>query len=90
MRIRSTRRPADLEFLSAFNKAKTVAHLGSHLDETGQIAHWHIPAANPLEFWSDARSYDGTVSIVQPMIDPLYGGHTAHDVFQTLLDEPLL
>jgi molybdopterin-containing oxidoreductase family iron-sulfur binding subunit len=82
--------PADLDFASAFNKAKVVAHLGSHADETGQIAHWHIPAAHALEFWSDARSYDGTVTIVQPLIEPLYGGHTAHDVFQALLSEPLL
>ena len=82
--------PGDLDFETAFNKAGTVAHLGSHLDETGRLAHWHIPAAHPLEYWSDARSYDGTVSVVQPLIDPLYGGHTAHDVFQTLLNEPLL
>jgi MoCo/4Fe-4S cofactor protein with predicted Tat translocation signal len=81
--------PADLDFLSAFNKAKTVVHLGTHQDETGQIAHWHIPAAHSLEYWSDARSYDGTVSIVQPLIDPLYGGHTAHEVFQSLLSDPL-
>ena len=59
-------------------------------DETGQISHWHIPAAHYLESWSDARAYDGTVSIVQPMIDPLYGGHTAHHVFQALLNEPML
>jgi MoCo/4Fe-4S cofactor protein with predicted Tat translocation signal len=82
--------PADLDFLAAFNKANIVAHLGSHLDETGQIAHWHIPAAHYLEYWSDARAYDGTVSIVQPMIDPLYGGRTAHAVFQSLLDDPML
>jgi MoCo/4Fe-4S cofactor protein with predicted Tat translocation signal len=82
--------PADLEFATAFDKAKTVAHLGSHLDETGLISHWHIPAAHYLESWSDARSYDGTVSIVQPLIDPLYGGRSAHDVFQTLLNEPQL
>jgi anaerobic selenocysteine-containing dehydrogenase len=74
--------PADLEFATAFDKAKTVAHLGSHVDETGQISHWHIPAAHFLESWSDARSYDGTVSIVQPLIDPLYGGKTAHHVFR--------
>ncbi len=68
--------PADLDFARrAFNKAKIVAHLGSHYDETGQQSHWHIPAAHYLESWSDARAYDGTVSIVQPMIDPLYGGH---------------
>jgi molybdopterin-containing oxidoreductase family iron-sulfur binding subunit len=82
--------PADLDFLAGFNKAKVVVHLGSHVDETGQIAHWHIPAAHYLEYWSDARAYDGTVSIVQPMIDPLYGGRTAHDFFQTLLDNPML
>ena len=80
--------PADLEFAAAFDKAKTVAHLGSHLDETGQISHWHIPAAHFLECWSDARAYDGTVSIVQPLIDPLYGGKTAHHIFQALLNEP--
>jgi molybdopterin-containing oxidoreductase family iron-sulfur binding subunit len=80
--------PADLEFAAAFDKANIVAHLGAHLNETGQIAHWHIPAAHYLESWSDARAYDGTVSIVQPLIDPLYGGKTAHAVFQTLLNEP--
>ena len=80
--------PADLNFAAAFDKAKTVAHLGSHVDETGSIAHWHIPAAHFLESWSDARAYDGTVSIVQPLIEPLYGGKTAHDVLQTLLNEP--
>ncbi|HWE85732.1 MAG TPA: TAT-variant-translocated molybdopterin oxidoreductase [Terracidiphilus sp.] len=82
--------PADLAFADAFNKAKTVAHLGSHVDETGQISHWHIPAAHGLEMWSDARSYDGTVSIVQPMIEPLFGGKSAHQVLQVLLNEPLL
>ena len=82
--------PADLDFLSAFNKASIVAHLGPNVDETAQIAHWHIPSAHYLESWSDARAYDGTVSVVQPLIDPLYGGKSAHHVLQTLLDEPLL
>jgi MoCo/4Fe-4S cofactor protein with predicted Tat translocation signal len=81
--------PADLDFLSAFNKANIAVHLGSHVDETGAIAHWHIPAAHYLESWSDARAYDGTVSIVQPMIEPLYGGKSTHDVFQPLLDQPM-
>jgi molybdopterin-containing oxidoreductase family iron-sulfur binding subunit len=82
--------PADLNFADAFNKANIVAHLGSHYNETGREAHWHIPAAHYLESWSDARAYDGTVSIVQPMIDPLYGGRTTHHVFQTLLSEPMV
>ena len=80
--------PADLNFATAFEKAKLTAHLGSHLDETGQNTQWHIPSAHFLESWSDAQAYGGTVSIVQPMIDPLYGGKTAHHFFQALLDEP--
>jgi molybdopterin-containing oxidoreductase family iron-sulfur binding subunit len=80
--------PANLEFAAAFDKAKMTVHLGSHEDETGKNAQWHIPAAHFLESWSDARAYDGTASIIQPMIDPLYGGKTAHHFFQALLDEP--
>ena len=80
--------PADLEFKTALANAKTSVHLGSHVDETGLEAIWHLPAAHYLESWSDVRSYDGTVSIIQPLIEPLYGGHTAHDVIQAMLDEP--
>jgi len=82
--------PADLGFPAAFNKVNTVVHLGSHLDETGQIAHWHINSAHYLESWSDCRAYDGTVSVVQPMIAPLYGGKSAHEVLQVLLNQPML
>ena len=80
--------PADLAFTAAINKAKVSVHLGSHVDETGAIATWHVPATHYLESWSDARAYDGTVSIVQPLIEPLYGGHSAHDFVQSMLDEP--
>ena len=81
--------PADLEFADAFNKVGTVVHLGNHRDETGLQAQWHINAAHYLESWTDARAYDGTVSVVQPMIDPLYGGHSAHEILQSLdLDHP--
>jgi MoCo/4Fe-4S cofactor protein with predicted Tat translocation signal len=83
--------PADLGFNeNLLGKAKVVAHIGSHYDETGRVSQWHIPAAHYLESWSDARAYDGTVSIVQPMIEPLWGGVTAHQVLQTLLDNPRL
>jgi MoCo/4Fe-4S cofactor protein with predicted Tat translocation signal len=78
--------PADLEFEGAFNKVPYSVHLGSHVDETGFYSTWHINKAHYLEIWTDARAYDGTISVVQPMIDPLYGGKNAHDVLQTLLD----
>jgi len=80
--------PADLNFLDAFNKVPTTVHLGTHLDETGALSTWHINKAHYLESWSDARAYDGTLSIIQPMIDPLYGGKSAHEVLQALLADP--
>jgi len=82
--------PADLDFKTALGKAKMSVHLGSHVGETGLEAIWHLPAAHYLESWSDVRSYDGTVSIVQPLIEPLYQGHTAHQVIQAMLDEPMV
>jgi MoCo/4Fe-4S cofactor protein with predicted Tat translocation signal len=78
--------PVDLEFEAAFNKVPNTVHLGSHVDETGFYSTWHINKAHYLESWSDTRASDGTISIVQPMIAPLYGGKSAHDILQTLLD----
>lgn len=80
--------PADLNFPEAFNKVPSTVHLGTHVDETGSISNWHINKGHYLESWSDARSYDGSITIVQPMIDPMYGGRTAHDVLQTMLPNP--
>ncbi len=82
--------PADLEFESALGKVDTLVHLGSHVDETAVISQWHINNTHYLESWSDARAYHGMATIVQPMIEPLYGGHSAHEVVQAMLvDAPL-
>ena len=78
--------PSDLKFGEAFNNVPNAVHLGSHVDETGFYSTWHIPKAHYLESWSDTRAYDGTISVIQPMIAPLYGGVGAHDVLATLLD----
>jgi molybdopterin-containing oxidoreductase family iron-sulfur binding subunit len=78
--------PVDLEFAKHLAKVPTRIHLGLYVDETAAMCHWHIPAAHPLEAWSDARAYDGTVSIVQPLIAPLYGGKSSHELF-TLFTE---
>jgi MoCo/4Fe-4S cofactor protein with predicted Tat translocation signal len=80
--------PVDLEFAAAFEKVPSTVHLGSHVDETGVVSNWHINKTHYLESWSDARAYDGTISIIQPMIAPMYNGHSAHDVLQALLDNP--
>jgi molybdopterin-containing oxidoreductase family iron-sulfur binding subunit len=60
------------------------AHLGLYRDETGRAANWHLPLAHNYEAWSDARSHDGTASIVQPLIAPLYEGRSAHTVLAML------
>src|SRR6201996_1803582 len=80
--------PVDLHFEQAINKVKTTVHLGSHFNETAVVTEWHINSAHYLESWSDTRAYDGTATVVQPLIDPLYGGKSAHDVIQSMLDDP--
>jgi MoCo/4Fe-4S cofactor protein with predicted Tat translocation signal len=72
--------PVDFDFATALQNAKTRVHSGLYNDETAELCHWHAPAAHSLESWSDGRAYDGTVGIVQPLIAPLYDGHSAHEV----------
>jgi molybdopterin-containing oxidoreductase family iron-sulfur binding subunit len=78
--------PADLKIADALGKVGLRAHLGSHQDETAALCHWHIPEAHFLESWSDVRASDGTVSIIQPLIAPLYGGRSAHEIVAALSD----
>ncbi|HYW38024.1 MAG TPA: TAT-variant-translocated molybdopterin oxidoreductase, partial [Terriglobales bacterium] len=78
--------PADLEFASALksNAVGLKVFLGTHRNETAELCQWHVPEAHYLESWSDARAYDGTVSIIQPLIEPLYGGKSAHEIITIL------
>jgi molybdopterin-containing oxidoreductase family iron-sulfur binding subunit len=69
--------PADLAFAAAAAKAEELVHFGSHVDETAALASWHLPAAHFLEAWGDARASCGTLSVVQPLILPLYGAKSA-------------
>ncbi|MCU1308949.1 MAG: Molybdopterin oxidoreductase, iron-sulfur binding subunit, partial [Candidatus Angelobacter sp.] len=80
--------PADLNFEAAYQKVPLRAHVATHVDETSRLSHWNVPMAHYLESWGDARAYDGTVSIVQPLIEPLYHGVTAHEVVATFSDSP--
>ncbi len=84
--------PADLEFASALksNAVSLKVFLGSHRNETAELCQWHVPEAHYLESWSDARAYDGTVTIVQPLIAPLYNGMSAHEVIAVLAGQPAL
>jgi len=79
--------PADLRFAEAMEKVRFRAHMSLYYDETSSRSHRHIPQTHFLEEWSDARAFDGTPSIVQPMIAPLYNGHSAHELLATLTEE---
>ena len=82
--------PAEVEFAPALksNAVETKIYLGTHRNETAEFCQWHVPEAHYLESWGDARAYDGTVSIVQPLIEPLYGGKTAHEIVTILAGQP--
>ncbi len=80
--------PADLNFAERILKVPLRVHISLYYDETSELCHWHIPEAHFLESWSDLRAYDGTVSIVQPLIAPLYNGKTAHELLAAFTDRP--
>ena len=76
--------PADLGFAEALAKVPFSTQLSLYRDETGQRVGWHLPQTHDFEHWSDARAYDGTASIVQPAIAPLYDGRSAHQLLALL------
>ncbi|HTL18388.1 MAG TPA: TAT-variant-translocated molybdopterin oxidoreductase, partial [Patescibacteria group bacterium] len=72
--------PADLDFPAAIKKAKQVIRLGYYEDETFSACTWHLPEAHYLESWGDARTGDGTLVAIQPLIEPLFGGITELEI----------
>jgi Fe-S-cluster-containing dehydrogenase component len=79
--------PADLPFTDALAKVQFTAHLGLYADETASRCMWHIPQAHTLETWSDALAFNGVPTICQPLIEPLYGGRSPHELLAALLNE---
>jgi len=80
--------PADLEFAQALTKVAASVHLSQYEDETSQRCQWHVPQAHFLEAWGDGRSWDGTYSVAQPLIEPLGGGRSALEVVAAMLGQP--
>jgi molybdopterin-containing oxidoreductase family iron-sulfur binding subunit len=72
--------PADLDFAAAMQKVEQCIHLSLHADETSEYSHWNLPATHYLEAWEDHRAFDGTVTLTQPLIEPLYDGKSAVEV----------
>jgi molybdopterin-containing oxidoreductase family iron-sulfur binding subunit len=80
--------PSSLNFADAIRKARLVVRLGNFYDETSRYSHWHIPEAHYLETWSDSRAFDGTATIQQPLLQPLYEGKSAHEIVSILQNRP--
>jgi ferredoxin len=80
--------PADLSFAEKLAKVKLRVRLGLYDNETSELCHWQIPATHYLETWGDTRAYDGTVTIQQPLIAPLYRGRSAQELLTLFSDQP--
>jgi len=80
--------PADIGFADALRNVPFKAHFGTYQDDTAMLCDWHIPQAHWLEAWSDVRAFDGTATIIQPLIAPLYKGISAHELISHLVGRP--
>src|SRR5260370_1399650 len=78
--------PGGVVFRAAVLTVRWRVRLGVEEDGTSEYCHWHVPEAHPLESWGDARAFDGTASLMQPLIEPLYGGKTAPELLSAILD----
>jgi MoCo/4Fe-4S cofactor protein with predicted Tat translocation signal len=88
--------PHDFDFASKIKfdsktnskKIKNTIYVGSHFDETAELCDWHVAESHYLEAWGDARAFDGTLSVIQPLIAPLYHTHSAREVLAAFGDKP--
>ena len=78
--------PADVDFRGALAKVGFSLHLSAYRDETSRASTWHVPASHYLETWGDARRWDGTITIVQPLIKPLYASWTKSELLSVLVN----
>ncbi|HEY1381507.1 MAG TPA: TAT-variant-translocated molybdopterin oxidoreductase [Gemmataceae bacterium] len=81
--------PADLNFKDKLLKVPQRVRLGLYDDETSRWCQWHIPETHFLETWGDTRTFDGTCTVMQPLIAPLYGGRSALEVLAAFSADPL-
>ena len=80
--------PADCELGPRLRAVPFTLHLGSHYDETAEHCVWHVPESHFLESWGDLRSFDGTVTIQQPLIEALAPSRSVLEILR-LVSDPL-
>jgi MoCo/4Fe-4S cofactor protein with predicted Tat translocation signal len=76
--------PADFNFTANLKKVANSIYLGLDVDETAVASKWSLPEAHYLETWGDATAPDGTATVQQPMIQPLYFGRSAVELVAQL------
>jgi MoCo/4Fe-4S cofactor protein with predicted Tat translocation signal len=76
--------PRELDFAKALQSVPLRIHAELYYDETAALSHWHLPLAHELESWSDARAVEGTATILQPLLRPLYDVRSPHEVLALL------
>ncbi len=81
--------PVDLDFTGALRKVKLRVHHTLHVNETSRLCDWQVAATHFLENWSDARGTDGSLTILQPLIAPLYEGVSAHELLEVFTQQPV-
>ncbi len=80
--------PADFEFAKAMDKVQLRVQYGLYQDETFDHVHWHINGTHYLEQWGDCRAFDGTVTITQPLVAPLYNAKSPYEFIFSLVGSP--
>jgi molybdopterin-containing oxidoreductase family iron-sulfur binding subunit len=76
--------PGALDFAKRLGLVRNRIHVGLHSDETAQLCQWHLPLSHPLESFADARAIDGSATIIQPVIEPLYSSRSVHQFVDML------
>lgn len=79
--------PVELDFGRLLSSVKRSVHVGMTLDETAALCEWHIPQTHYLESWGDARAFDGTITFMQPLIAPVYGGKSVYEVLGAMMHQ---
>ena len=79
--------PVDLDFGNLLKGVANSIHLSLYDDETSKLCKWHLPRAHYLESWGDARAWDGSANVVQPLIMPLYEGKSVIEILAMVLGD---
>ncbi|MBX3620663.1 MAG: 4Fe-4S dicluster domain-containing protein [Rhizobacter sp.] len=79
--------PGELRFSDALRHARVLVHAGLHADETALASHWHLPLSHDGERWGDALAHDGTATLVQPAIAPLYDSRSLTELLALMAGE---